>query len=303
MTEKSITEQTWDKTSEKRKLDGGHKGWLDHPYIIENTLQKKTSGDIHKNWLIGICDKLSIPKNLQWLSLGCGSGGQEIYGATQGIFSFMKAIDFSSNSLNIAKTDADNKGITCIEFEKQDLNTIELSEEKYDIVLMNMSLHHIKELPRLLEEIKKTLRPNGKFIIHEFVGARQFQFSDEQLRIVNVLLKLLPEKYRIDSTTGTLKTEYNRRSIDWWNHADPSEAICSDIIEQEVEKRFNFVDRVDYGGGILMLLLEHIVHNFNEEIYEDKEWLRILTEIEILFQKSNIIKNDFTILTVSKTEQ
>src|SRR5262249_21258986 len=82
--------------------------------------------------------------------------------------------------------------------------------------------------------------------------------------------------------------------------ADPSEAIRSDIIVGEIEKRFRVIARVDYGGTILNLLLEHIAHNFNREDENDVAILRLLAKAEDLLIRHEILPSDFTVMAMQK---
>ena len=53
-------------------------------------------------------------------------------------------------------------------------------------------------------------------MVNEFVGPAQFQFTDVQVAIANEVLGVLPDRWRMDSTTGRTKTEYVRQPRDYW---------------------------------------------------------------------------------------
>ena len=131
-------------------------------------------------------------------------------------------------------------------------------------------------------------------LLNEFVGARQFQFPETQVEAVRTLLAALPEAYRKDSTTGFPKTEYVRMPLAHWAVADPSEAVRSDLILPEVERLFEIVVRADYGGTILHLLLEHIIHNFDPLDEKDAALVRVLAAAEALLIDSGVLASDFT---------
>lgn len=289
----------WDEAAAAREI-GGHKGWLDSSIVLEEIVLPRVSDHRSKNWLVALCERLGLDGNLRWLSLGCGAAGQEILSAHARLFGAMEAVDLSPVSLQIARDRAGAEGVDCIEFREGDVNRIDLPEARFDVVFMNMSLHHVEKLERLLNQIERTLVPGGWFLIHEYVGPRQFQFPDDQLEIVNRLLASLPERLRRDSTNGEIKGEYVRRPISWWNQADPSEAIRSDRILPEIEKRFDIVDRRDYGGAILHLTLEHIVQNFDPNRSDDVCWIRALGEFEAILQARGVVASDFVLLGARK---
>lgn len=289
----------WDKTARERETNPVQ-GWLDSPIVLESYVQPRVSGSPTVNWLFALVERLGIPPAARWISLGCGSAGLEIVAAKSALFGSLKAFDSSPASLELARAAAAKEGVTCIEFGSADLNRVRLPAVSCDVVLMNMSLHHVKELRYLLAQIHSALTPGGFLLINEFIGPRQFQFTDLQLSLVRELLSAIPDFWKRDSATGGIKTEYVRMSVEHWNVADPSEAIRSDRILEEVEKRFQVVERTDYGGTILNLLLEHVIHNFDPSNEKDVAVIRLLGTIEELLIRNRIIPSDFTVVAARK---
>lgn len=289
----------WDATAEARLADP-IRGWMDSPIVLETCVMPKLGGGPGRHWLQALVERHRISTRARWLSLGCGAAGTEIAASGWGLFGSMLALDASPASLKIADSEAKRLGAANIEFGAVDLENLALPASAFDVVLMNMSLHHVRELRAILSQVRRALRPDGFFIVHEFVGPRQFQFTDLQLGLVQDLLAILPERYRRDSTTGEVKTEYVRRSIDFWNTADPSEAIRSDRILPELQRQFRVVERLDYGGAILHLLLENIVHNFDPADERDRALIALLGRIEDAFVRAGVIPSDFTLVTLKK---
>ena len=291
--------ELWDKTARERNANPVQ-GWLDSPIVLESYVQPRVSGSPSVNWLFALVERLRIPPTGRWISLGCGSAGLEIVAAKAGLFSSLRAFDTSPVSLDVARTAAAKEGVDFIEFEIADLNRIRLPAASCDVVLMNMSLHHVKELRYLLGQIHSALTPGGFLLINEFIGPRQFQFTDLQLSLVRELLAAIPEFWKKDSATGQIKTEYIRMPVEHWNVADPSEAIRSDRILEEVRRRFRVIERKDYGGTILNLLLEHVIHNFDPSDEKDVAVIRLLGTIEDLLIRNGVIPSDFTVVAARK---
>jgi ubiquinone/menaquinone biosynthesis C-methylase UbiE len=292
----------WDATAESR-LENPIRGWMDSSIVLETCVLPKLGGGPGRHWLPAVVERLAISKQSHWLSLGCGAAGTEIAASGWGLFGSMLALDASSVSLKIAEVQAEQQGVTNIQFGGADLERLDLPAAGFDVVLMNMSLHHVRELRRTLSQVERALRPDGFFIVHEFVGPRQFQFTDMQLNLVRELLAALPDRFRHDSTTGQIKTEYVRRSLEYWNVADPSEAIRSDRIVPELERQFRIIERLDYGGTILHLLLENIVHNFDAADKKDRAIIALLGRIEDILVRSGVIGSDFTLITLRKRKK
>jgi ubiquinone/menaquinone biosynthesis C-methylase UbiE len=263
----------WNTTATERAANP-IQGWMDSPIVLEVCVLPKLGGGPGRHWLLAAVERHMIPRNGNWLSLGCGTAGTEIAAARWGLFASMLALDASSSSLEIASDAAAEQGINNIRFDQANLDSIKLPIAHFDVVLMNMSLHHVKELGHVLSEVSRALDPGGWFIANEFVGPRQFQFTDLQLSIVRELLASLPTRYRMDQTTGRVKTE--------------------------IKKRFSVVEHIDYGGTVLNLLLEHIVHNFDSSDERDRALIALLGRIEDILIRNRVLPSDFTLLTMKK---
>jgi ubiquinone/menaquinone biosynthesis C-methylase UbiE len=291
--------ELWDKTVRERAVNP-IQGWLDSPIVLENYVQPTVSDAPQVNWLVGLMERVGIARGGRWLSLGCGAAALEIFASKRKLFDKLFAVDVSPASVEEARRAAAAEEVSNIEFLVSDLSRLELPRSAYDVVLMNMSLHHVKELRSVLSNVRRTLVPDGFFLVNEFIGPRQFQFPDLQLSLVGELLAALPLRWRQDSATGEIKTQYVKQPVEHWNVADPSEAIRSDLIVSEVERQFRVLERRDYGGTILNLLLEHIVHNFDPADEKDVAAIRLLGAIESILIRHGVIPSDFTVMAMKK---
>jgi ubiquinone/menaquinone biosynthesis C-methylase UbiE len=282
---------------EARRDETPVRGWLDSP-IVKKIVQERITGAPDVDWLDWAADTLSIPPGGRWLSLGCGSAETEVRAATCGRFASMLALDLSEVSLDAARERARKSGIDSIEFRTADLNDLDLPPAEFDVVFMCMSLHHVKNLEETLDQVSRALTPSGYFLVNEFVGPSQFQFTDRQLEMTRALLAVLPPALRTDLNTGAVKSEYVRQPIEHWYAADHSEAIRSDEIVAELEKRFDVVLRRDYGGALLHLALEFIAHNFDPDDEKDVALLRLAALLDALLTLHEVLPSDFTAMAL-----
>jgi ubiquinone/menaquinone biosynthesis C-methylase UbiE len=282
------------------RADASVRGWADSPIINHWVLGPRQSGAPGRHWLVGLAEDVPLPKGGRWLSLGCGAAGTEIFAAGQGLFASLLALDGSEEALAEGRKAAHAQHAQGLEFARADLNALELPSSEFDIALMNMSLHHVKNLEGTLGAVEHALKPGGIFVVNEFVGPSQFQFTDLQLAIAAAMLELLPDRWRMDLTTGRLKERYARHPRSHWNTVDPSEAIRSDEIVGLLESRFEVLVRRDYGGTLLHLVLEHIVHNFDRSDERDVAAIRLMALLEELLIRHGVIENDFTLMALRK---
>jgi len=292
--------------SEKAKPEDWEKRkfvhWCVHPYVEKQHVNRMQSGDSEKSWFIYLKNKY-IPKKLDYgLNLGCGSGWLEGLCLKHDICSRMDAFDIAVGAIEIAKKNAIAEKLEpFINYDIRDINKISLEQNKYDIIFTPSSAHHFKELEHIFQEIHKSLKPEGLFVLVEYVGPSQFQWTDKQLGIINDLLKIIPAKYKNNiSIPFTIKECVERPSLEYMNTHDPSEAIRSAEIVPLIKKHFNIIEKRDFGGTLLNVLLHNIVGNFNEGNVEDIAFLELLCYFERTLIAEKVLTSDFTFIIAKR---
>ena len=271
--------------------------WTDSPLVQQMYIHPLISGRPDVAWLETIAEKyFPAPVELA-LSLGCGGGGLERHGAVLNIARGFVAYDVSEGAIELARSLAKGYGLKQISYKAADLNTMVHSENTYDVVFASQSLHHIESLEHYLDQVRRTLKPNGLFIINEFVGPNQFQWTDLQVQHAQTLLESIPEQYRQIIQGHGLKTAINRPTIEFMNEIDPTEAIRSADIIAQVSDRFTIVEKTDFGGTLLQLTLGDIVGNFSDTV-EDRKILQGLFDEEQRLLKSGELESDFTLMVM-----
>ena len=158
-----------------------------------------------------------------------------------------------------------------------------------------MALHHIKELEHAVEQIRGSLKPGSLFILNEFVGPDQFQWSATQVKLANELLQRIPERYRWNLQTGKLKDKVLQPTRAEMTAGDPTESIRSSEILPLVSQMFQIIERVDYGGTLVNLVLQDIAGNFKGNS-EDVAILQTLFDAEKQMLHRGDIASDFTLV-------
>jgi SAM-dependent methyltransferase len=229
------------------------------------------------------------------LTLGCGIGYREIHMAKSGCFKRIDAYDLSEDALAEARLRAARDGVSdVINFEKRNLNDYALQTAHYDFVLVEQSLHHFSPLGPLLDKIKLALKPDGYFIVNEFVGPDKFQWTDRQIEVINALLTLMPPKYRVRSHDKKHKKRIYRPGLLRMKLYDPSEAVESSGIVPGIKSRFQIVEERNYGGTILQLLFQDIAKNFMNDDPETSELLELICGVEDFLLGTGDLHSDFT---------
>lgn len=111
------------------------------------------------NWIVS---QYEIMPDTKVLELGCGTGSTWL-GHMEKIEKCSKVIltDFSAGML---KSTHQNLGDSeNLEYQVVDIQNIPFADESFDIVIANMMLYHVPDLNKGLWEVKRVLKPKGKF--------------------------------------------------------------------------------------------------------------------------------------------
>jgi 2-polyprenyl-3-methyl-5-hydroxy-6-metoxy-1,4-benzoquinol methylase len=275
--------------------------WVESPTVM-NAINKKISGDSKKNWLTYVTEKyLRIACGTYvGLSLGCGTGILERELQQRGIFRKLDGYDVTDEAINQAKKLAKEKNLK-INYQVANLNRIKLEKNTYDIIFANSILHHLKNLEYVIDQIDTALARNGLLIVNEYIGPSQFQYTVKQITLINELLNILAENYKKRVTDpNSLKPFFIPPSKEFMDASDPSEAIRSSEIINLLQKKFEVVERKDFGGTILHMLLQDIAGNFDPNDSRDITVLKLLIYFEDYLIKAKILTSDFSFLVLRK---
>ncbi len=290
------TKEHWGKEAGTWRIGRG-KHWLEN-IAVRNRINQKVSGQSDLDayqYLIRFLETRDFFPIERCLTLGCGNGELERGLSKYNFSNVYDAFDISDQSIEMARDIAKKNNFSNINYQVKDINHISLPPSSYDVVFGVMSVHHFLNLEHIFIEVKKSLKDGGIFFLNEFIGPTRFQWTDRQLEIVNGLLRVLPENYR-KMQNNKLKTDVKRPSIEQINAIDPSEAIRSDEIIDILSLYFEIVERRDYGGTILHLLLEDIAFNFNNTSKKDMELLNLLFGVEDYLLELGDITSDFSVI-------
>ena len=132
----------WDKIAEKYSKE---------PIADEAAYQKK----------LQVTQEYLKP-NMEVLEFGCGTGSTAIIHAPY--VKHIRAIDFSSKMIEIAKAKAEAENIKNITFEKLTIDELTLSDESLDVVLGMSILHLLENKEEVIRKVAKMLKPGGIFV-------------------------------------------------------------------------------------------------------------------------------------------
>ncbi len=86
-------------------------------------------------------------------------------------FRQIDAVDFSQEMIRAAQKKAQESNIENVRFDVQDANALFYTSASYDAVIIANTLHILPETEKVLNEIKRVLKPEGVLIAPTFVHA------------------------------------------------------------------------------------------------------------------------------------
>ena len=240
---------------------------------------------------------LAEMQDLTALSLGCGTGHNELDWARLGKFQKLEGIDVSWQRISAAQQAAVSENLDSIlQFRTVDIHDLNIVDGSYDVILAIQAMHHFSPLRPLLTKVSRLLKPNGLLLVNEFVGPDRFQWTVRQMEAVNALLTILPPRLRIEWGGKKVKERVVRPSRLSMILSDPSESVESSHILPLLHELFDVVEVRNYGGTLLHMLLQGIAHNFKSDDPEAQRYLRLFFEAEDLMMQSGEIRSDFAVV-------
>ena len=231
------------------------------------------------------------------LVLGSGSGRLERIITANGTAKRCKGVDISADAIKVAKKEAARDGLAqSIEYEEANLNNIKLEKGSFDAIFGWHSIHHVERLEELFGEVRRALKPEGLFIINEYVGPSRYQFTDKQVELMNWVLSNLTDNYKTSVVDGRIRKSTYREKPAVIEKDDPSESIRSGEITRLLKENFKVVYERKYGGTLLQFAMDCIVGNFDPSNEKDSLILKLLYNTEQLLIKEKVIDSDFVFM-------
>jgi SAM-dependent methyltransferase len=140
----------------------------------------------------------------------------------------------------------------------------------YDVILANMSLHHVVNLENLFDRVKSSLAPSsGRFITSDIIGRNGHMRWPEALSIVNEFWRQAPEKYRYNQMLGKLQEEY----VNFDCSRSGFEGIRAQDILPLLLDRFHFESFFAFANVIECFVDRAVGGNFDPQLQADRDFI------------------------------
>lgn len=280
------------KFKKHKTYDYYHKStfWNDH-LLIRKYLNKLATGNPNVDWMTHLYTTyFNQRKNLKVISVICGNGWQDRVMDKIFNFKIINGFDISNDLLRIARAESSNNKY---HYYQKNLNIDEIKLKNYDLAVNLAGLHHINKMNHVIKQIYNTLKTGGIFVHYEYIGSKRNQYSDNDLKYMNIMQKKFPAKL-----VG--RTPITRPSIEMMLQEDPSEAIGSEKIIPTLKKYFK-IDYIRYlNGGMLYQVLYNHVQKFDQLNQKQNRLLQKNIEYEENMTNKKLVKPLFAYIVCIK---
>jgi ubiquinone/menaquinone biosynthesis C-methylase UbiE len=176
----------------------------------------------------------------RWVETACGPG--LIARAMAPRVGSVVGVDLTPTMIDKARADAAEAGVGNVTFEVGDATALDLSDDSLDGAITRFSLHHIPGPVRVLEEMRRVVKPGGYVVVSDFVtdddgAGAAWQEQIERLRDPSHWALLTPSRIAALAERIGLEPDQERVvpfEIDYeeWLYRGSGGSVNADLIER-----------------------------------------------------------------------
>jgi SAM-dependent methyltransferase len=114
-----------------------------------------------------VVDLAPADPRAKWVELACGPG--LIARAMAPRVGSVQGLDLTPAMVEKARSEAAAAGVENVGFEVGDATALDVPDDTFDGAITRFSLHHIPAPVRVLEEMRRVVRPGGSVVVSDFV--------------------------------------------------------------------------------------------------------------------------------------
>jgi ubiquinone/menaquinone biosynthesis C-methylase UbiE len=160
-----------------------------------------------------LVDLVPADPEARWIEVACGPG--LIARAMAPRVGSVVGLDLTPAMIDKARDDAAAAGVENVSFEVGDATALDLPDDSLDGAITRFSLHHIPAPVRVLEEMRRVVKPGGYVVVSDFVtdddgAAAAWQEQIERLRDPSHWALLTPARIAALAEQVGLEPELDR---------------------------------------------------------------------------------------------
>lgn len=210
------------------------------------------------DWQVWFFEKMDIPENSKILELGCGNG--VLWQMNKQAVKENWDITLSDYSEGMIQDSKKNINIEKIKYEIIDIQNIPYEDESFDIIIARHMLYHVPNIDKALSEVKRVLKPNGKFYVSTN-GKEHMQELNDLVKKYDKYIDFdtlkYADKFGVENGNEMLKQYFNSVSAEDFvgqivvHKAEPVVSYVTSSInareclsnEQELESFYKYIEK------------------------------------------------------------
>lgn len=229
------------------------------------------------------------------LSLGTGQGQTELRWVKACRFRELRGIELRREFVRAANELAREHYRPELIFVRGDLKRFPLSPSYYDFVFSDRILHHFQPVGEMIENVFRSLKPGGIWIVLDYIGPNRLQFNQVQVAETNRMLSAIPARFRTRHWSAAVKKRVDASGLLFMMLTKPFEAPQSREILPALKARMKTLEFFELGGTILAPLLEDIEANFADPDPQGAQILRDCIRFEQELLVSQKLPSDYVL--------
>src|SRR4051794_4442351 len=143
----------------------------DQHYLIRGGLagreRLRVLGRVMRPTTLPLLERAGVAAGMRCLDVGCGGGDVTFdLASLVGLTGAAVGVDVDATKIALARADAEQVGVTNVEFRVGDL-TEGLGTEEYDAIYVRFVLTHLRDPAAGVEVMRRALRPGGRLIVED----------------------------------------------------------------------------------------------------------------------------------------
>lgn len=241
--------------------------WNDYEFVYRS-MNKRISGTTDNNWYQYYINTHPGKTFKKALFINCGNGWVEREMYRTGLFKEAVGVDYLQILVDEAQAKANQENLP-LRYYQLDINTANIPEGDYDLVVNHAGCHHIAYLNKVLHKVCELMPEDGYYLNFDFVGPHRNQYPYSQWSEIFQLNESLPKDLRQELGYPHLPTMLA---------TDPTEAIHSELILEYTNRYFIIEDHKRVGGALAYPIL-----TFNKGLQKaaadtQAEWLKYVMD-------------------------
>jgi SAM-dependent methyltransferase len=274
---------------------GAFVDWGDHPRVLA-LVYEEVFGSATRNFFDFFKEHYPSFAQATALSLCCGDGAFEKLLVSQDVFARVIGTDLSPVRVAAANRQR-GEFEERLDYQVHDVNEGDFGEEVVDVVFAKAALHHVEALEAMFAGVRRCLRPGGRLVTIDFFGPTRFQWTDTQLAAVNRFLANEVPQELLRKPDGSLHRNVERPTIESMIAMDPSEAVRSSELHEQLASNLQIEREIALGGTLLNLILDgSVVNNFDPRNADHNRIIEKAFALERSMMAAGEIESDFRLI-------